>query len=148
MAPIADFKQRVVMSGPRSPSVSKPANCPNLSTNTNGHADKFHFDSMEDALDAFARGEFLVVMDDESRENEGDLIIAASHCTTEKMAWMIKHTRFVSLSPTRDALSLSAENLKWLHLHLTSKRAVGGARNTNDGFPERGSSPNRLYHHS
>lgn len=50
---------------------------------------------MEDALTAFAAGEFLVVMDDESRENEGDLIIAASQCTTEKMAWMIKHTRFV-----------------------------------------------------
>lgn len=55
----------------------------------------FSFDSMEDALTAFARGEFLVVMDDENRENEGDLIIAASHCTTEKMAWMIKHTRYV-----------------------------------------------------
>jgi len=52
----------------------------------------FAFDSMEDALAAFARGEFLVVMDDENRENEGDLIIAASLCTTEKMAWMIKHT--------------------------------------------------------
>jgi len=50
---------------------------------------------MEDALEAFARGEFLVVMDDEGRENEGDLIIAASRCTTEKMAWMIKHTRYV-----------------------------------------------------
>jgi 3,4-dihydroxy 2-butanone 4-phosphate synthase len=51
---------------------------------------------MEDALDAFSRGEFLVVMDDENRENEGDLILAAVHCTTEKMAWMIKHTRYVS----------------------------------------------------
>ena len=50
---------------------------------------------MEDALAAFAAGEFLVVMDDESRENEGDLIVAASQCTTEKMAWMIKHTRCV-----------------------------------------------------
>jgi 3,4-dihydroxy 2-butanone 4-phosphate synthase len=47
---------------------------------------------MGDALAAFARGEFLVVMDDENRENEGDLICAASMCTTEKMAWMIKHT--------------------------------------------------------
>lgn len=53
----------------------------------------FAFDSMEDALAAFSQGEFLVVMDDENRENEGDLIIAASLCTTEKMAWMIKHTR-------------------------------------------------------
>lgn len=54
---------------------------------------EFAFDTMEDALAAFKRGEFLVVMDDESRENEGDLILAAQHCTTEKMAWMIKHTR-------------------------------------------------------
>ncbi|KAJ7623254.1 3,4-dihydroxy-2-butanone 4-phosphate synthase [Roridomyces roridus] len=52
----------------------------------------FEFDSMEDALAAFSAGEFLVVMDDESRENEGDLIISAALCTTEKMAWMVKHT--------------------------------------------------------
>ncbi|KAF9563961.1 hypothetical protein CPC08DRAFT_705678 [Agrocybe pediades] len=52
----------------------------------------FEFDSMESALASFAAGEFLVVMDDENRENEGDLIISASQCTTEKMAWMIKHT--------------------------------------------------------
>jgi len=43
-------------------------------------------------LSAYAAGEFLVVMDDKDRENEGDLIIAAGQCTTEKMAWMIKHT--------------------------------------------------------
>jgi 3,4-dihydroxy 2-butanone 4-phosphate synthase len=54
----------------------------------------FAFDDMESAMAAFARGEFLVVMDDENRENEGDLILSASHCTTEKMAWMIKVTRF------------------------------------------------------
>ncbi|KAG6857428.1 hypothetical protein H0H87_003495 [Tephrocybe sp. NHM501043] len=52
----------------------------------------FAFDPIESALAAFGAGEFLVVMDSEDRENEGDLIIAASHCTTEKMAWMIKHT--------------------------------------------------------
>ncbi|KAH0582903.1 hypothetical protein H2248_010804 [Termitomyces sp. 'cryptogamus'] len=52
----------------------------------------FSFDPIESALAAFQAGEFLVVMDSEDRENEGDLIIAASHCTTEKMAWMIKHT--------------------------------------------------------
>jgi 3,4-dihydroxy 2-butanone 4-phosphate synthase len=48
---------------------------------------------MEDAVEAFARGEFLVVLDDENRENEGDLILAASKCTAEKMAFMIRHTR-------------------------------------------------------
>lgn len=60
----------------------------------------FAFDSMEDALASFAAGEFLVVMDDENRENEGDLIISGSQCTTEKMAWMIKHTRYVLSIPT------------------------------------------------
>jgi hypothetical protein len=53
----------------------------------------FAFDPIEDALAAFAKGEFLVVADDEGRENEGDLIIAASEVSTEKMAWMIRHTR-------------------------------------------------------
>jgi len=53
---------------------------------------EFAFDSMEDALAAFRQGEFVVVMDDESRENEGDLIIAADAITTEKMAWFIKVT--------------------------------------------------------
>ncbi|KAK2463659.1 hypothetical protein APHAL10511_004410 [Amanita phalloides] len=52
----------------------------------------FAFDPMADALAAFAAGEFVIVMDDKDRENEGDLIISAAHCTTEKMAWMIKHT--------------------------------------------------------
>lgn len=51
-------------------------------------------DSIEYALEAFGRGEFLVVVDDEGRENEGDLIIAASECSTEKMAWMIRYTRY------------------------------------------------------
>ena len=55
----------------------------------------FAFDPIEDAIAAFARGEFLVVMDDEGRENEGDLIVAGSALSTQKMAWMIKHTRYV-----------------------------------------------------
>ncbi|KAH9931881.1 3,4-dihydroxy-2-butanone 4-phosphate synthase [Fomitopsis serialis] len=53
---------------------------------------EFAFDDIKGALEAFGRGEFVVVMDDEGRENEGDLIIAASEVSTEKMAWMIKHT--------------------------------------------------------
>jgi len=53
---------------------------------------EFAFDPIQDALAAFARGEPVVVMDDESRENEGDIIISASMCSTEAMAWIIKHT--------------------------------------------------------
>lgn len=53
---------------------------------------EFSFDTVEEALIAFARGEAVVVMDDERRENEGDIIISASQCSVEAMAWMIKHT--------------------------------------------------------
>ena len=42
------------------------------------------------AIEAFARGEIVVVTDDDDRENEGDLIVAASLCTTEKMAFIIR----------------------------------------------------------
>lgn len=52
----------------------------------------FSFDTVEESLDAFVRGEAIVVMDDEQRENEGDIIISASRCSVEAMAWMIKHT--------------------------------------------------------
>ena len=44
------------------------------------------------ALEAFARGEVLVVVDDEDRENEGDLIMAAEHVTPEKIAFFLHHT--------------------------------------------------------
>ena len=44
------------------------------------------------ALRALQKGEFVVVADDEERENEGDLIIAAESLTTEKLAFMLRHT--------------------------------------------------------
>ncbi|KAH3679094.1 hypothetical protein WICMUC_001290 [Wickerhamomyces mucosus] len=45
-----------------------------------------------EALEAFAKNEFLIVMDDESRENEGDLIIAGQSITSKQMAFLIKHS--------------------------------------------------------
>lgn len=56
------------------------------------------------ALEAFAKGEFLIVIDNPSRENEGDLIISAAHLTPKKMAFMIRHTSgliCVPMSETR-----------------------------------------------
>ena len=46
---------------------------------------EFTFDSIEKSLEAFKRGELVVVMDDEDRENEGDLILAAEFATPEKV---------------------------------------------------------------
>lgn len=50
------------------------------------------FDSIQSALDDLAAGKFVVVLDDEDRENEGDLIIAADKMTTESMAFMVEYT--------------------------------------------------------
>ncbi|KAL9576025.1 MAG: hypothetical protein Q9212_007454, partial [Teloschistes hypoglaucus] len=53
---------------------------------------KSQFDTIEDAIDAFRNGNFIIVLDSTSRENEGDLIIAAEAITTEQMAFMIRYT--------------------------------------------------------
>ena len=45
-------------------------------------------DRVEDAIAAIARGEMVVVVDDDDRENEGDLVAAACKITTEQMAFM------------------------------------------------------------
>ncbi len=48
---------------------------------------------IEDALETFARGGMVVVVDDEDRENEGDIIIASDAITPEAVAFMMKHAR-------------------------------------------------------
>ncbi len=50
------------------------------------------FATVEEAIDAIAEGSFVLVVDDEDRENEGDLIIAAEKVTPEKIAFMVRHT--------------------------------------------------------
>lgn len=48
--------------------------------------------SIKEALDDFAAGKFLIVTDDESRENEGDLIIRGDMVTAEQTAFMVRYT--------------------------------------------------------
>ena len=55
--------------------------------------------SVREAIDAFGRGEIVIVTDDNDRENEGDLIIAASHVTPEKMAFIIRNTCGIVCAP-------------------------------------------------
>lgn len=52
-----------------------------------------------EAIRAFERGEIVVVTDDDGRENEGDLIVAAVHCTPEKMAFIVRHTSGIVCAP-------------------------------------------------
>ncbi len=56
-------------------------------------------DSVEDAIAAIRAGEAVVVVDDEDRENEGDLIFAASKATPELMAFTIRHSSGVICVP-------------------------------------------------
>jgi 3,4-dihydroxy 2-butanone 4-phosphate synthase/GTP cyclohydrolase II len=52
-----------------------------------------------DAIRAIEAGEIVVVTDDDGRENEGDLIISAVHCTPEKMAFIVRHTSGIVCTP-------------------------------------------------
>lgn len=69
------------------------------------------FTPIPEAIQAFKQGEFLIVMDDESRENEGDLIMAAELCTQEKMAFLVRHLSGYVCAP------LSTERADKLELH-------------------------------
>ena len=57
------------------------------------------FASIEDAVAAIARGEIIVVVDDEDRENEGDLIMAAEAATPETITFFVRHTSGVICAP-------------------------------------------------
>ena len=60
---------------------------------------KIKLDSIEEAIADFKAGKFVIVVDDEDRENEGDLIIAAEKVTPEKVNFMLKHARGVLCVP-------------------------------------------------
>ena len=68
--------------------------------------------SIREAIDAIAAGKFVVVVDDEDRENEGDLIIAAESVTAEDMAFMVKYTSGVV------CCAITNERADALHLPL------------------------------
>jgi 3,4-dihydroxy 2-butanone 4-phosphate synthase/GTP cyclohydrolase II len=62
------------------------------------------------AIAAFGRGDIVIVADDDDRENEGDLFVAASLCTSEKMAFIIRHTSGIVCAP------LALDEARRLHL--------------------------------
>lgn len=57
------------------------------------------FDTIESALEAIQRGELVIVVDDERRENEGDLMLAAERVTPEKINFMAMHARGLICMP-------------------------------------------------
>jgi 3,4-dihydroxy 2-butanone 4-phosphate synthase / GTP cyclohydrolase II len=65
---------------------------------------------IQSVIAAFARGEIVIVADDDDRENEGDLFVAASLCTPEKMAFIIRNTSGIVCAP------LAPEEARRFHL--------------------------------
>ena len=60
---------------------------------------KITLNTIEEAIADFREGKFVIVVDDEDRENEGDLIIAAEKVTPEKINFMLKNARGVLCAP-------------------------------------------------
>ena len=73
---------------------------------------EFKLNTIEEAIEDFREGKFLIVVDDEDRENEGDFIIAAEKITPEKVNFMMSYGRGVLCAP------MSAERCKQLELEM------------------------------
>ena len=58
-----------------------------------------NFSKIEDAINDITRGKFVIVVDDENRENEGDLVLAAEKATADRINYMIKHARGLVCMP-------------------------------------------------
>ena len=82
---------------------------PSPSSSPTGPAAMYH--AVSEAIEAFAKGDLVIVTDDDDRENEGDLICAAVHCTPEKMAFIIRNTCGIVCAP------VSVAEAKRLHLN-------------------------------
>jgi 3,4-dihydroxy 2-butanone 4-phosphate synthase / GTP cyclohydrolase II len=79
--------------------------------------DKTLFNSVEDAVEDIKKGEMIIVVDDEDRENEGDLIMSAELVTPEKINFIIKEARGLLCAP------LSAERAEKLDLPIMTENS-------------------------
>ena len=61
--------------------------------------DNFKLATIEEAIEDFKKGQFVIVVDDEDRENEGDLIMAAELVTPEKVNSLLRNGRGVLCAP-------------------------------------------------
>jgi len=71
-------------------------------TGTDEHTEGRRFARIEDALEAMRQGRPVLVLDDEDRENEGDVVAAGQTLTDEWMAWMIRHGSGYVCAPMPD----------------------------------------------
>lgn len=72
-------------------------------------SEEIKLNSIEEALEDFRNGEFVIVVDDEDRENEGDFIIAAEKVTPEKINFMMRYGRGVLCAPITEERARALE---------------------------------------
>lgn len=78
--------------------------------------------TVEEAIEDFRKGEFVIVVDDEDRENEGDFIIAAEKVTPEKVNFMLKYGRGVLCAPITEERCKELE----LEMQVTDNTSIHG----------------------
>jgi 3,4-dihydroxy 2-butanone 4-phosphate synthase/GTP cyclohydrolase II len=102
-------------------------------------SDSIRLDGIDEALDALRRGELIIVVDDEDRENEGDFIMAAEMVTPAAINFVAKHGRgLVCLAATRERMRqldlqpMVSRNTAALETHFTV--SVDAAEGTSTGI--------------
>lgn len=65
---------------------------------------KFNLNSIEDAIADISNGKMVIVVDDDDRENEGDLVMAAHFITQDSINFMIKHAKGLVCVPVTDSI--------------------------------------------
>lgn len=84
--------------------------------------EKCLLNTVEEAIEDFHKGEFVIVVDDEDRENEGDFIIAAEKVTPEKVNFMLKYGRGVLCAPITEERCKELE----LEMQVTDNTSIHG----------------------
>jgi 3,4-dihydroxy 2-butanone 4-phosphate synthase/GTP cyclohydrolase II len=83
-----------------------------------------HLSSIEELLEELRAGRMVVVVDDEDRENEGDLIMAAEHATPEAVAFMIRHTSGIICVPMEEERLAALELPQMVPANSESQRTA------------------------
>ncbi|QPG76345.1 3,4-dihydroxy 2-butanone 4-phosphate synthase [Brettanomyces nanus] len=84
---------------------------------------EFEFTPIEKALADFKKGGFVVVMDNEDRENEGDIIVAAEWVTQEKMAFLVRHSSGYVCLPVSEEIADKLD-LPLMSTHSTDRHGT------------------------
>jgi len=80
--------------------------------------------SVEELLAELRAGRMVVIVDDEDRENEGDLIMAAEHATAEAVAFMIRHTSGIICVPMEEQRLAALELPQMVPVNSESHRTA------------------------